>query len=292
MSPLRQRLIREMQLRQFAPGTMKQYLAAMVGLVTFYRRSPDQLQVEEVRSYLHHLLVGGQITQSTCNLKAAALTFFYQHVLGQAHFNLRIRRKHTGQLPEVYSPEELVRLFAATRNRRQRVLLMTTYAAGLRVSEVTRLRPRDIHAQRLLIRVVQGKGGKDRYTLLSPQLLQELRWYWHEYRPGEWLFANRDRTGPLPPNTAQLMFMAAKRRAGLERGRGIHTLRHCFATHLLEAGVDLRTIQILMGHASIHSTIWYLHVTRKKLDATQNPLDLLDLSGLHNFQEVPPCQPC
>jgi integrase/recombinase XerD len=285
MTSLRQRLIREMQLRQFTPRTIESYVKAVAGLATFYGRSPDQLQLEEVRSYLHHLLTRRKLAAATCNLQAAAISFFYRQVLGQSSFDLGMRRKHSGKLPEVYSQEELVQLFQATRNRKHRALLMTTYAAGLRLSEVTHLQPIHIHSQRQLIRVEQGKGRKDRYTLLSPQLLQELRDYWKEYQPGKWLFPNRKRTAPMPRGTAQRIFYAAKRRAGLSRGHGIHTLRHCFATHLLEAGVDLRTIQLLMGHRSLNSTAIYLHLTRKRLEQLHSPFDLLRLPRLEELDK-------
>jgi integrase/recombinase XerD len=277
MTPLRQRLIRELQLRQLAPSTIQSYVAAVAGLARFYNRSPDQLQLEEVRSYLHHLLTERKLASSTCNGHAAAITFFYRQVLGQSSLELRVRRRRSGKLPEVYSQEELVRLFLAAWRYKHRVLLMTTYASGLRLSEVTHLRPGHIHSERMLIRVEQGKGRKDRYTLLSPQLLQELRTYWKEYQPGEWLFPNQKRTGPMARGTAQRIFYRAKRRAGLQRGHGIHTLRHCFATHLLEAGVDLRTIQLLMGHSSLHTTTIYLHLTRKRLEQLHSPFDLLRL---------------
>ena len=277
MTPLRQRMIREMELRQFTPRTIESYVAAVAGLAGHYRRSPAQLKLEEVRSYLHHLLVVRKLAQGTCNLRAAAITFLYRQVLGQASFDLHVRRKHLGKLPEVYSQEELVRLFDASRNLQERVFLMTTYAAGLRLSEVRHLQPIHIHSQRMLIRVDQGKGQQDRYTLLSPQLLGALRDYWKEYRPGMWLFPNEQRDGPLPRCTAQNIFYNAKRRAGLQRGHGIHTLRHCFATHLLEAGVDLRTIQLLLGHKSLNTTTLYLHVAQKKLTQLHSPFDLLRL---------------
>jgi site-specific recombinase XerD len=277
MTPLRQRLIREMQLQQFAPRTIDSYVDAVYWLTKHYGRSPDQLGIEEVRSYLHHLLVERQLAPGTCHVRAAAITFFYRQVLGQSAFRIELRRKHSGKLPEVYSREELVRLFDGTRNPYHRIFLMTTYAAGLRLTEVRHLKPIHIHSERMLIRVEQGKGRKDRYTLLSPQLLEELRVYWHAYRPGEWLFPNQKRTGPILRGTAQHIFYTAKRRAGLKRGHGIHTLRHCFATHLLEAGVDLRTIQLLLGHTSLKTTALYLHVTEQKLTQLQSPFDLLRL---------------
>lgn len=280
MTPLRQRMIREMQLQRFSNNTIESYVAAVAGLANHFRRSPDQLCLEDVRSYLHYLMVERKLAQGTCNQRAAAITFLYRYVLGQNAFRLGVRRKHTGKLPEVYSREELTRLFQATLNRKHRVFLMTTYAAGLRLSEVSRLRPVHVHSERMLIRVEQGKGNKDRYTLLSPNLLDELRAYWKEYRPGEWLFPNQVGTGPIPRGTAQRIFYAAKRRAGLKRGNGIHTLRHSFATHLLEAGVDLRTIQLLLGHKSLQTTSLYLHVTEKKLTQLQSPFDLLRLPKL------------
>jgi site-specific recombinase XerD len=270
-------MIRELQLRQLAPRTVEVYVDAVADLAKYYGRSPDRIQREEVRSYFHHLLVDKHLAPSTCHVRAAAITFLYQHVLGQHAFKLGLRRQHSGKLPEVFSHEELVRLFQAAANGQHRVFLMTTYAAGLRLSETTHLKPLHIHSQRMLIRVEQGKGRKDRYTLLSSQLLQELRQYWREYQPGEWLFPNQARTGSMLKGTAQKIFYAAKRRAGLKRGHGIHTLRHCFATHLLEAGVDLRTIQVLMGHKSLNTTTLYLHLTQKKLGELHSPFDLLRL---------------
>jgi site-specific recombinase XerD len=277
MTPLRQRLIREMELQQFSPRTIDSYVDAVFWLAKHFHRSPEHIGTEDVRSYFHHLLVERKLAPATCHVRAAAITFFYRKVLGQSTFAIDLPRKHSQKLPEVYSREELIRLFEATRNFYHRVFLMTTYAAGLRLSEVSRLQPIHIHSERMLIRVEQGKGRKDRYTLLSPQLLVELRAYWHVYRPSDWLFPNQKRTGPILYGTAQKVFYAAKERAGLSRGRGIHTLRHSFATHLLEAGVDLRTIQLLLGHNSLTTTALYLHVTEKKLTQLQSPFDLLRL---------------
>jgi integrase/recombinase XerD len=275
VTPLRQRMLREMRLRSFSPRTIEAYLESMIGLASYYHRSPDQLKLEEIRTYLHYLLCERKLAPSTCNLRAAGITFFYRHVLGQENFDLKFRRKHSGRLPEIYSAEELIQLFDAARSRRDRVFLMTTYAAGLRLKEIRHLQPRHIHSQRQLIRVEQGKGQKDRYTLLSPRLLQELRDYWKEYRPGEWLFPNAAKTASLGERQGQQIFEQAKRHAGLKRGHGLHTLRHCFATHLLEAGVDLRTIQLLLGHSSINTTTLYLHLTQKKLSQVPSPFDLL-----------------
>jgi integrase/recombinase XerD len=200
-------------------------------------------------------------------------------------------RRAPRRLPEILSAAELEALFAPAENRQHRALLMTTYAGGLRVSEVIHLRPNDIDSQRMMIRIVQGKRSRDRYTLLSSRLLDELRAYWRAYRPRVWLFPGRKADRPFGDDKAREIYNAAKAKGGIKKGGSIHVLRHCFATHLLEAGVDLRTIQILMGHASISSTVWYLHLTRKTLERTRSPLDLLDLSHLPSLSEVPPCQP-
>jgi site-specific recombinase XerD len=228
---------------------------------------------------------------NTVNAICSGLTFFYTQTVSRPDVAAAMPLRRTPrQLPEILSGDELQALFAAADNLQHRALLMTTYGGGLRVSEVVKLRPRDIDSQRMMIRVVAGKRVKDRYTLLSVRLLEELRAYWKAYRPLTWLFPARRPEKPFNDDKAREVFNRAKVKAGIRKGGSIHLLRHCFATHLLEAGVDLRTIQILMGHSSIDSTVWYLHMTRKKLDATQNPLDLLDLSGLSRW-EVPPCQP-
>jgi site-specific recombinase XerD len=180
----------------------------------------------------------------------------------------------------VLSIEELQRLFTRTKNPRHRALLMTTYAAGLRVSEVVRLRLTDIESDRMLIRVEQGKGRKDRSTLLSTRLLTELRAYWKLYRPAPWLFTGLDPQRPMPSGTAQKIYYHAKRTAGITHGHGIHTLRHCFATHLLEAGVDVRTIQMLLGHQSLDTTTRYLRITRQYLATIRSPFDLLPCGDL------------
>jgi len=229
---------------------------------------------------------------NTVNTIASGLTFFYTQTLRRPDVALALPvRRNPRPLPEILSAAELEALFAAADNLQHRALLMTTYAGGFRVSEVVRLRPADIDSQRMMIRIVRGKRAKDRYTLLSPRLLQELRAYWKAYHPRTWLFPSRNPERPFNDDKARAVFNQAKAKAGIRKGGSIHVLRHCFATHLLEAGVDLRTIQILMGHSSITSTAWYLHLTRKTLDHTRSPLDLLDLSHLPAFTEAPPCQP-
>ena len=276
MTPLHKRMIRELELHRKAPSTIKQYVKAVEDLAKYYGRSPDRIAKEEIRDFLHYLIVDKKLPFSTCNLRLAAIQFFYREVLGK-DINLRVPAKRSGRLPEPLSRQEIARLLDAARMHKHRVLVMTAYAVGLRVSELVRLQPRDIHSDRMLIRVDQGKGRKDRYTLLSPRLLTELREHWRQYRPEKWLFCNRSRTSHLSPDTARKTFSHLKQRAGVVHGHGIHSLRHSFASHLLEAGVDLRTIQLLMGHVSLNTTAKYLHVTQKHIDGVNSPLELLRL---------------
>jgi site-specific recombinase XerD len=246
-------------------------------LAQHYGRSPEAIAIEEVRDFLHYLITQRKVAFSTCNQKLAGIRFFYREVLGQRDFSLRVPAKRSGRLPEPLSRSEVSKLLDAARNLKHRVLLMTAYGGGLRVSELVHLLLSDIHSSRLLIRVNQGKGRKDRYTLLSPRLLKELRAYWRQFRPPHWLFSDRHGTGPLSVDAAQKIFSKAKQRAGIQHGHGIHCLRHSFATHLMEAGVPLPTIQRLMGHASLSTTAKYLHVTSKHLGSIRSPLDLLRL---------------
>lgn len=276
MTPLRKRMIRELELRRKAPTTVSSYVKAVEELARYYRRSPDRISTEEIRDYMHFLIVGKKLSYSSCNHKIVAINFFFREVV-RRKVNLRVPMKRSGRLPEPLSREEVARLLDAAENQKHRVLMMTAYSGGLRVSELVRLKPQDIHSDRMLIRVNQGKGRKDRYTLLSQRLLDELRAYWRESRPESWLFPNQTRTDHMPTCTPARAFYRLKQRAGITHGHGIHTLRHSFATHLLEAGVDLRTIQILMGHTSLNTTVKYLHVTEKHLEQTKSPLDLLRL---------------
>jgi integrase/recombinase XerD len=277
MTPLRQKMIRELQLRRKSPRTVEAYVNAVAQLASYYRRSPDAISVEEVRDFLHYLITQRKVAFSTCNQRLAGIRFFYREVLRQQDFSLRVPAKRSGRLPEPLSRSEIAKLLDAASNLRHRVLLMTAYGGGLRVSELVHLTPGDIHSARMLIRVNQGKGHKDRYTLLSPRLLEELRTYWRQYRPQLWLFLAKDGRSPLPVATAQKVFSKAKQRAGIQHGRGIHCLRHSFATHLMEAGVPLPVIQRLLGHTCLSTTAKYLHVTSQHLGGVRSPLDLLRL---------------
>ncbi len=276
MSELRKRMIRDMQLRNLSAGTQRGYLRAVADLAEYYHRSPDRIGTEEIQDYIVHLLSERKLAVGSCHAIITALRFFYTVTLKQDGASVSIPQiKRVTRLPEILGPDQLERLFAAPRNPKHRVLLMTAYSGGLRVSELVNLKVTDIHSDRMMIRVDQGKGKKDRYTLLSKRLLGELRAYWKMKRPAVWLFPGIKRYKPLCARMAQKAYAKAVAKAGITRKGGIHTLRHCFATHLLEAGVDIRTIQLLMGHSSILTTVRYLQVTSKTLQGTQSPLDLL-----------------
>lgn len=282
-TPLRERMMREMQLHRLVPGTQSAYAKAITDLAKYYWRAPywrapDQLTPADIRIYLHHLLEERKLAFSTCHVAAAAIRFFYVETLGWRPFDLHLPpRTDSKRLPHVLSVEALERLLASVSNPKHRALLMTTYSAGLRVSEVVRLQITDIESDpsRMLIRIHQGKGNQDRYSLLSYRLLHERRAYWRldRYRP--WLFPGQDPKRHMSSGTAQKIYNHARRQVGIDPGSGIHTLRHSFATHLLDAGVDPRTIPLLLGHRSIRTTARYLHVSRRHLQHVRSPLDLL-----------------
>jgi len=279
MKTLREQMNDAMILRGFAARTQESYLAAVSALAKHYHRSPDLLTPEDIQTYLLHLIVERRLSYSTVNQAASACRFLFDKVLRrpQCRFDIPMA-KISRTLPRVLSREEVKRLFAAAPNLRARTLLMTTYAAGLRVSEVCALQLADIESapDRMCIKVRQGKGAKDRYTMLSPQLLQTLRDYWHQRRPRIWLFPSPTGSGGIDHKVAQRIYGVARDRAGLGCEGGIHTLRHCFATHLLESGVDIHTIQRLLGHGHVSTTMRYFHLAQNKLTGTTSPLELLD----------------
>lgn len=277
MKSLRYQMIHELELHRKSPKTIAAYVMAVAQLARYYNRRPDQISVDEIREWMHFLITEKKLAFSSCNQKLAGVRFFYRQVLQQPQFDveLRIPTKRSGRLPEPLSRSEIVRLFDAAGSGKARMMLMTCYATGVRLSEPLNLRFEDIHAERMVVRIRQGKGRKDRYTLLSPRLLTELREYWREYRPSVWLFENQKYGGQLNPSTPQKAYQIAKLRAGITHGQGIHTLRHSFATHLLETGLDLPTIQRLLGHTSLSTTSRYLHVTSHHFRKVSSPLELL-----------------
>jgi integrase/recombinase XerD len=249
MGALRKQMDQDMVVRGMAERTRESYLSAVAAMAKFYQRSPEQVSEVEVQRYLLYLIQERKLAWSTCNIAVNALKFCYHTTLKLSHAQFDIPSARQPQkLPQILARAEVARLLERTIDPKHRALLMTAYGAGLRVSELCALRVSDIDSQRMTIHVQQGKGAKDRYTLLSVRLLSELRRYWMAHRPRQWLFsASRDLERPISVATAQKIFYAAKRRAGIGKDCGIHGLRHAFATHLLEAGVDIHTIQRLMG---------------------------------------------
>ena len=280
MSPLRQQMHDAMLVRGLALRTRETYIEAVAKLARFYHAGPELLTPGQVEAWLLHLVRDRKLSFSTVNQAASACRFLYGEVLKRdlAVFPVPMAKTPQRQ-PDILGRAELAALFAAADSPKGRALLHTAYAAGLRVSELCALQVGDIDSQpdRQCLRVRAGKGGKDRYTLLPPTLLETLRLYWRAYRPATWLFPNREGSGPMDIKCAQRRYAQARDRAGIVKSGGIHTLRHCFATHLLEAGVDLVTVQRLPGHHQVSTTSVYLHMasTQWRPPATANPLDLL-----------------
>ena len=280
MTPLRQRLIEDLQMRNLSPHTQKAYVRAVAQLALYHQKSPDGISPEEVRAYLLHLVNDRCIAPGTYNQVLGALRFFYRVTLGQAWvMDHIVCQKEERKLPVVLSLLEVQQFFAAARRLKSRVLLRTIYAAGLRVSEVVGLKVSDIDSQRMTLHIRQGKRKKDRYVMLSETLLGELRHYWQMYRPTDWLFPGKQPHKQLDRQTVYDICCTVARRARLRKHVSPHTLRHTFATHLYEAGTDLRTIQALLGHRSLRTTALYTFVSLDKVAATKSPLDLLPPLG-------------
>jgi len=267
-----------MTLRGFSPKTKEAYVGAVAGLAFYYSQSPDKLTNDQIQAYLLHLITDRKLAWSSCNVVFSGLRCFYTQVLkwDETRFYIPPRPRQK-KLPKLLSLEEVNHLLKAASNIKHQALLMTVYGAGLRVSEVVHLKPRHIESDRMMIRVDQGKGKKDRYTILPQSLLYELRRYWKVCRPHSWLFFGKDKNKSMPVATAQRIYYHAKNKAGITKGNGIHTLRHCFATHLLDQGVDIYTIKQLLGHTALVTTSKYLHTTSEKIAAVKSPLDALDI---------------
>jgi len=285
MTTLRQQFIRELVIRGTSPRTQESYVAAVYGLARHYHQAPDQIGDEQLKDYMFYLAQERKLAPATLNLTNCALRSFYQLVLQRPVEKVRLSLPWVAKAihrPRVYSVEELEKLLTVgCPHPKHRAFLMTVYGAGLRLNEACHLKPAHIDSARMQLRVEQGKGRKDRYSLLSPRLLQELRSYWKICRPSVWLFpAGRDPQQPILDGTAASIFKHAIRRAGLPNKGGIHSLRHSFATHLLEAGVEITVVQRLLGHSSISTTVTYLHVRRERVSQIQSPLQLLDLDGV------------
>jgi integrase/recombinase XerD len=278
VTPLRQRFIDDLTIRNFSARTIETYVAHVARFAQHFGRAPDQLGPEEVRAYQVHVVHERRVSWSWFNQAVCALRCFYQVTLKRQEALAHIAYgKRPRRLPVVLSREEVARLLACVVPRKPRTVLTTAYAAGLRLREATHLTAAAIDSGRMLIQVIQGKGRKDRVVPLSPRLLELLRDYWRAVRPRHWLFPGQPPNRPLDPSSVQRACQRAVQAAKLSKRVTPHTLRHCFATHLLEAGVDLRTLQKLLGHACLSSTLIYTHVTLERLQAMPSPFDLLPL---------------
>jgi site-specific recombinase XerD len=277
MTKLRQRFIEDMQLRGLAPQTQRNYVLHMARFARFYNLSPDQLDLEDIRDFHLHLLNDLHYSAEAVNQSVSALKCFYLHTLempwSDDHFP-RAKRPH--RLPVILSQEEVIAFFDHIPSLRYRAALMTCYGAGLRVSEAVSLKVTDIDSKRMLLRVAQGKGRKDRYVTLSERLLKALRIWYRFRRPTDWLFPGWRDGYHLSQTSLQTACREAAVRAGIAKRVTVHTLRHSFATHLLENGTDIRVIQVLLGHARIDTTAHYTAVSPQLIARTLNPLDHLD----------------
>jgi integrase/recombinase XerD len=277
MGQFRDRMDADMEIRGLAPGTRKLYLSAMRRFVQHFMRPPDTLNLEEIRSYQLHLTRERRVSWSVFNIAVAAIRFFYGVTLRKDWKIDEVPYQRKPRvLPEIPSAEKVTALFDSTRNLKHRALLMTLYAGGLRASEAVHLKVSDIDSQRMVIRIEQAKGRKDRYVMLSPKLLEVLREYWRAKRPRTWLFPSSQTSDrPLSPDTVGSIVEKAQKAAGVPGRIYPHLLRHAFATHLLEHGANLRVIQKLLGHRSLRSTEIYTHVAKNYLEKTPSPLDIL-----------------
>jgi integrase/recombinase XerD len=276
MTTLRQRMTADLRLRNRSLRTINTYIACVAHFARHFGKSPELLGPEEIRQYQVYLVEQRHVSWSYFNQAVCALRFLYRHTLGRdwavAHIPFP---RQPRKLPVILSQAEVIRFFDAIKKIKFRAILMTAYATGLRLSEVTHLRVSDIDSQRLVIRVRQGKGQKDRYVMLSPKLLEVLRRYWRSERPTSWLFPSARMEQPINHSVVQRACHQAGLAAGLSKPVTVRMLRHCFATHLVETGTDIRIIQSLLGHSHISTTQIYTHVSAKTVRATESPLDLL-----------------
>lgn len=274
MSELRRKMKADMELKGYSPRTLSSYIKRIEGFANYFGKSPNDLGEDEIKEYLHHLITL-QRSDSYINGAYSALKFLYRVTLQREWSNLRIpRTKMRKRLPEVLATSEIKELLKATTNLKHRTMLMTIYAAGLRVSEAANLKVNDIDSRRMVIRVRQGKGNKDRYTLLSEVNLSLLRTYWKAYHPQIWLFPGVSSNQPITTRTIQKVFQTSKEKAKITKNVSVHSLRHSFATHLLESGTDIYHIQRLMGHSSTKTTSIYIHLKQENMLKIKSPIDI------------------
>jgi site-specific recombinase XerD len=290
MTRLRQRMLDDLRRRNYSPDTIRGYIRAVQQFAEYFGRSPEQLGAAELRRYQLHLLHERGLALGTVENNISALRFLYKKTLKRRDlaFDDLPFPKQPRTLPTVLSQDEVTRLIEAAPNRMHRMLLMVLYATGMRRTEASLLKVSDLDSQRMVIHIRRGKGQRDRDVPLTPKLLEALREYWRWKRPRVYLFPSKmsapDVEQPISDKTVWNVCRAAATRAGIQKKLGPHTLRHCFATHLLEAGTDLRTIQLLMGHERLEDTTIYLHLSQRHLHAAINPLDQLTLRSAQEDQ--------
>jgi site-specific recombinase XerD len=274
---LRQRMLEDMRVRDFSTTIQYTYLNHVTRLAKYFGKSPRVLGPEHIRRYMVHLAEEKRASIPTRRMATCSLRFFYRVTLGRPWMVESIPyAQRVKKLPVILSVDEIKRFFDCVHDVKHRAMLLTAYGAGLRLSEITHLRCNDIHSDRMVIRVRQGKGRKDRYVMLSEELLKALREYYKARRPrGEWLFPGKTPDEPISGAALRGGFNKARARSGISKKFTIHTLRHCFATHLLEAGADIRTIQLLLGHRCLSTTQIYIHLSKENICATESPLDLM-----------------
>jgi len=282
MISLRQQMIDAMQQRGFSPRTHQSYLAAVSALAKYFHTPPDQLQQIQIQDYFVYLVKERHLSAASCKLYLNGIRFLYLQVLQWPEFDLLIQvPKRPQKIPELLTRQEVTQIIQACHNPKHRMLLLTCYGCGLRVSELVALKVRHVDGERKLLRVEQGKGAKDRTVMLSAALLSQLRHYWQQYHPQIWLFPNSNTPRlHLSITSAQKLFKKAKDNTGIRKVGGIHSLRHAYATHQLEGRLPVYTLQQQLGHSDIHSTMHYVHWVAQHQTGTLPVIDLVEQLGV------------